>query len=237
MSTRPAFLGLALLGSALAAVISLELQGTQPGEDDTGIVAIRHAPRTAPHAASEDPQDRTDAWVSVALARPLFSRDRRPTPVVAKSDSGPTLAALPRLTGIIVGPFGRTAIFAATEGGKPTAVREGQALGPYTIRSVGPGGVTVDGPEGEQHVALTGDADTRRQLAAEIPQPVQPQVQPTLPPGVLPGTVQGRALPGAPGVPFGAQQRQNLLNLRPGLQFQRGQGAIPGVQPNQEGSN
>jgi hypothetical protein len=227
MSARPALLGLGLLASLLAAAISLELDVGEPAEDTTGIVPVRHVPKAQPRVASEDPEDHTDAWVAVAVARPLFSRDRKPTPVAAKS-GGPLLSSLPRLTGVVIGPFGRTAIFAEGDNHKPIAVNEGKTLGPYTVQAIQPGRVTVTGPEGEQVVAVRADAATRQALEAEIPQ--VPQTAPGVPqPAVPPGTV-----PGVPGV---MQPRPNFLNLRPGMQFQRG--LPPGMQrpnPTQEGS-
>lgn len=227
MNGRTAFLGLALLASALAAVIAVELDTVgQPVVDATGIVPIRHLPKAQPRVASEDPEDHTDAWVATALARPLFSRNRKPTPADLKVAGGPTLAALPRLTGVVVGPFGRTAIFAGADGGKPVTVTEGNAIGAFTIQTIEPGGVTVSGPQGVQQVSLAADANTRRDLAADIPQPPppgQPPRIPGLPQGTLPGTV--------------GALRPNFLTQRNGVQFRQ---AIPGLQPpkpNAEGSD
>jgi len=231
VSGRAAFLGLALLASALAALIATELEGAQPAGDPTGIVAIRHPPKVQPRVASEDPEDHTDTWLATVLARPLFSRDRKPTPTEAKSSAATTLAALPRLTGVIVGPFGRTAIFAGTDGGKAIVAGEGTSVGPYTVRSIQPGAVTVTGPQGERMVALTGDAATRSALAAEIPRPPPP------PPPGLPGLL-GLAQPGVQPInQFNAQLRQNIQNLRNGVPIQRLPQNIPGLQPSREGSN
>jgi hypothetical protein len=194
-------------------------------------VAIRHPPKAQPRVASEDPEDHTDAWLATVLARPLFSRDRKPTPPDAKPGTATTLAALPRLTGVIVGPFGRTAIFAGADGGKAIVAGEGTAVGPYTVQSIQPGGVTVTGPKGEQMVALSGDATTRSALAAEIPRP------PLQPPPGLPG-LPGLAQPGVPPInQFNAQLRQNMQNLRNGVPIQRLPAGIPGLQPSREGSN
>ena len=238
MSSRAGVLGVALLASLLLLTVLFELRDVGPGEDEGGIVAIRHPPRAAPRAPAEEAEDRTDAWVRVALARPLFSRDRRPTPAEAKPDGGSAMATLPRLTGVIVGPFGRTAIFAAAGGGKPIALTKGQTLGPFTVEAIEPGGITVSGPDGERRVTLMPDAETRKTLAAEIPrEPAQVPGLQTLPPGAPPGTLPMRGMLGVPDPPLTAPQRQNLLNLRPGLPMQRGQPVVPGLPPNQEGSN
>jgi hypothetical protein len=54
-----------------------------------------------------------------------------------------------------------------------------------------------------------------------------------------PGQVGVRGLPpGVPqGTPLNPQQRQNMLNFRPGAQFQRSLNAPQIVQPNVQGSN
>jgi hypothetical protein len=213
MSRRPAFLGLALLACALGGVIVLELDAARPAVDETGIVPIRHAPRARARAPSEDPEDHTDQWVATAVARPLFSRDRRPTPVSAASGGGPAQGGLPRLTGVVIGPFGRTAIFAGPDGARPVAVAEGKTLGAYTVRAIAPGQVTVTGPDGERVVTPVADAATRSTLAAPAPP------APAIPPGLPPGTLPSGLLPGAPLSP---QQRATLLNPRPGTPLARG---------------
>ena len=228
MSRRPAFLGLALLACALGGVIVLELDAARPAVDETGIVPIRHAPRAQARAASEDPEDHTDQWVATALARPLFSRDRRPTPVAAASGGGPAQGGLPRLTGVVIGPFGRTAIFAGPDGGKPVAVSEGKTLGAYTVRAIAPGRVTVTGPEGERVVMPVADAATRSTLAPEAPPP-----PPAIPPGLPPGTLPSGLTPGGQTTP---QQRATLFNLRPGNPLARG-GAGQRNPATQEGSD
>jgi hypothetical protein len=231
---RAAFLCLVLLACGLAAIVSAEWQVAGRGPEADPFAPVRHVAKAQPRVASEDPEDHTDAWLATALARPLFSRTRKPTPPEAKPGSAPALSALPRLTGVIVGPFGRTAIFAGADGAKPVAVAEGKELGPYTVEAIEPGGVRVSGPQGEQLVLLTADANARSALAADVPRP-PPAVQqpPAVPPG-LPAGIQPAA--GAPGTPFNIQQRQNLLNMRPGIPFQRPVG-LPGLQPSREGSN
>jgi hypothetical protein len=230
MSLRLGSLGLGLLATALCAALALELDGSQTEANPSGIVPIRHVPRTQPRVASEDPEDHAGAWAATALARPLFSRDRKPTPLAAATGGAPALAVLPRLTGVIIGPFGHTAIFAAPAGGRPIAVSEGKTVGPYRIETIAPGGVTVAGPGGERHVPLSEDASMRDALAAEIPRPP--------PPPPPPGQVGVPGLPAgvAPGMPFNLQQRQNLLNLRPGM-LQRAQPGPQNAQPVPQGSN
>jgi len=191
MSTRPAFLGLALLATVLAAAMVLELDdAAPPAGSETGVVPTRQKAKVEPRAAAQDRSDRTDKWLATALARPLFSRDRRPTD--SDSNTGPTLGSLPRLTGVVIGPFGQRAIFAATDGGRPTVLAVGKTLGEYTVEKIEPGGVTVSGPEGRHQVSLAADAKERQAMAAQVPRPppVLPQAQH---PGHTPGPPRGVA--------------------------------------------
>ena len=90
--------------------------------------------------------DRHREWAVTALARPLFSRSRRPPP----SAAGPVVAAdgLPRLTGILVTGAVRHAIFASASDGRPSVAAEGSQVGAYRVQSIEVGKVTVAGPEG-----------------------------------------------------------------------------------------
>ena len=61
-----------------------------------------------------------------------------------------------RLTGIVVGPQDRVAIFAGGEA-ISTTVREGETVGDLLIQKIGPDTVLAIGPEGEQSLAPQGD--------------------------------------------------------------------------------
>jgi hypothetical protein len=207
---RLALLGLALLATALAGAIALELGGGGAAEDATGIVALRHAPLSKARAVSEDPVDHTDEWVATVLGRPLFSRDRRPTPMVAKAGGEAPMSSLPRLTGVMVGPFGRNAIFAGPDGGKPITLAEGATLGVYTVQSIAPGRVTVSGPDGVRELEPSYDAVARRAVAAETPQqqlPVRPQGL-----NIRPGSQFQRALSAVDGTRPAPQFQQQSVD-------------------------
>jgi hypothetical protein len=112
------------------------------------LVAARHAPRTrSPEEVQRSEQ--VDKWIATALNRPLFSANRRPAveaPSLAVADVPP---ALPRLTAILVGPFGKEAVFVLSDGtGKAVTVHENERAGPYRIRQITPGAVVVEGPQG-----------------------------------------------------------------------------------------
>jgi len=86
------------------------------------------------------------ALASSILRRPLFRAERRPTlPAVSGAPQSP---ALPRLSGIVVTASARRAIFAASEGGKPVVVAEGESFGLFRVARIGAQEVAVIGPGG-----------------------------------------------------------------------------------------
>ncbi|HUN38856.1 MAG TPA: hypothetical protein VMU81_01055 [Acetobacteraceae bacterium] len=140
---RPAIATLPVAACLLAATVAWEFgafSARQPAR-----VLLRPIQITALQTAAPD---HTAEWVSTILARPLFSPDRRaaplPTAITGGRDAPP---GLPRLTGVLVGPFGRTAIF-ATGGGKPLVVTEGGKVDAWTVQSISIGTVRIRGPDG-----------------------------------------------------------------------------------------
>jgi hypothetical protein len=137
--------GALLVAAALVAVIVLEVSGS-PADD-----VARSQTHTVPTAPpiSLATADHTNDWVATVLARPLFSPDRRPAADAVTVASGRTVPGLPRLAGILVGPFGRSAIF-ASNGAKPIVVQEGGRVAAYTIKSIEATQVRLLGPDGAQ---------------------------------------------------------------------------------------
>jgi hypothetical protein len=136
--------GLLLVCTGLAGVIALEISGA-PSED---VAPPQTRTGTTIARTPQPTTNRTRDWVATVLARPLFSPDRRPA-ADAASVAGSSLPGLPRLAGILVGPFGRSAIFAA-DGSKPIVVQEGGRVGAYTVRSIEMTQVRIVGPDGAQ---------------------------------------------------------------------------------------
>lgn len=167
--------GLSLLFAALLAMqIVQPPAGSDEFADATGVVpASRVRVQPVTPAATPAPTLHGDEWVATILARPLFTRDRRPVSGPAAAAAADSGGALPRLTGIAITPNVRRAIFAGPDGGKPTVVEEGGTIGGFRIEQIGPAGVKVQGPNGERMVALAFD-----------PTPPQPRVDgdPTQPP-------------------------------------------------------
>jgi len=146
------------LGALLAVTIALELSGGVA--DDGGVMISTPRPDSVmpsrpatPPVANDDLQALTDG----ILARPLFSSTRRPA-ADAPSGPAPSPASLPRLTGIMVHGVARSAIFAATGGGRPVVVQAGGQVGGYTVQSIDAGQVTLGGPGGSQVLRPTFDA-------------------------------------------------------------------------------
>jgi len=140
---------LAAYGTALllAAAVAAELLGTGPAMLRAPGAALPLPSPTQPVAADETRADaQVQSWVAVILARPLFSRDRRPADAPAAPNATPE--NLPRLTGVAVSPAGRHAIFAATAGGKPLVASLGDHVAGYTVQAIEPGVVTILGPNG-----------------------------------------------------------------------------------------
>lgn len=155
-------------------------------EDAPAAAAARPALPTAtgPRLAA-DPTRRT-AMVEAALARPLFSADRRPKQATAQAAAAPARGtALPRMTAILVDGAARTAIFAGANG-KPAVVSEGGQIGGFTVQRIEPQQVTMLGPDGKRVVRTSFD-----------PNPPAPESLMPPPAGPMPGIIPG-SVPGAP---------------------------------------
>ena len=134
-------LGIVLLVAAgVAAVIGLEI--TNAPRDTIEPLSSHTA--TLPTSVTATVTDRSGEWEATILGRPLFSPDRRPSATATAMAGHP---GLPRLTGIMVGPFGRSAIFAA-DGAKPIVVPEGARVAEYTVKVIEPTQVRLSGPNG-----------------------------------------------------------------------------------------
>ncbi len=136
--------GLSVIACGLAVILAWEVGAFAPA---AGPIA---SPRRAAAVAAPEAvvPDHTNEWVASILARPLFSPDRRP-PADGSVVAGAELASLPRLSGVLVGPFGRSAIF-APDGGKPLIVVEGGRVAAWTVQAIRANAVEVVGPDGKR---------------------------------------------------------------------------------------
>ena len=186
---RPAF-GLAAAG--LIGAIALGI-GSVAGEDGNGRAAVPNLPPPTPIAArASGGGNAALAGTATILARPLFSSSRRPPAKVAGPAIDPA-KPMPRLTGVVVSPIGRFALFANVGGGRPLVMSEGDHLGAAVIEAIVAGEVTVRGPEGAVVLRSTFD---------ENAVPVKPAVP------VVPSTPVAPRLP----MPFRTSSRAVRTN-------------------------
>ncbi len=190
---------LTLAVAALGGIIALELGQRLPDSDlmvsATASLPALAAPAPAPAADADDAGRR----VAEVLARPLFSSGRRPAAQAAAAPPA-AVAPLPRMTGVIVTPAGRRAIF-VNGAGKPMVVTEGERIGVYAVQSIEAGRVTLAGPDGQRVVAPAFDPRPAPRAAGPAP-----------------------GLPGYPGLPG----LQGLAGL-PGLDGPPPTPAVPGT--------
>ncbi len=125
---------LAALGAGLVVVLAFEIApgGSTPPE----VAPLRAAP-AAGSAAGAPEIGKDNAQVASILARPLFDRSRRP------AGASEPVAGVLRLTGVVVGPSGREAIFEPVAGGKPLVVYEGERVNGALVRVIVPGAVLM----------------------------------------------------------------------------------------------
>ncbi len=172
-----------VLAVALGAVVLVLLlewvwpEGSPAGPGRTGWHPV-------PQAAKPGLQARAaDEWATSVLARPLFSISRRPPRVEASAGT----AAAPdqaRLAGILIGRFGKHAIFAPMGGGKPLVLGEGASINESVIRSIEPSEVVL-----ASGAVLTPSFDKNRAPSTPfIPgfQPPAPGFQPGFANGMMP---------------------------------------------------
>jgi hypothetical protein len=133
--------------AALLALIALAELITPPAP----IAAIALHPLQAPAAGGDaDTSASAATWSQIALARPLFSPDRRPV-AAAVVDAAPVV--MPTLSAIVITSAAAKAIFVGDDG-KPLVLGVGGAVGGDTILSISPTGVVVTGPSGRTTMRL-----------------------------------------------------------------------------------
>lgn len=141
--------GLGTIACGLVVVLAWEIGLFDPSPGPV-ISTHRSVAVAAPEVVAPD---HTNEWLASILARPLFSPDRRP-PAGGSVVAGAGLAGLPRLSGVMVGPFGRSAIF-APDGGKPLIVAEGGRIAAWTVQTIRANTVEVVGPDGRRTLEPT----------------------------------------------------------------------------------
>jgi len=92
---------------------------------------------------------RLEGVAAAVLGRPLFSPARRPPAEAPRPADEPAAEAPPRLSGVIVGPSRRSAIFTDVAG-RPRIVGEGGMIGRFTVQVIEPNRVTLRTSEGDR---------------------------------------------------------------------------------------
>lgn len=164
------------LGAGLAAVVGVELRGMLREGAAVPSPAPSVGTAAVQGAAPAAPANPRAQWVETALARPLFSRDRRAQAQPAAAAAAP--AALPRLAGVVIHGAERSAILVPADGSRPVVAREGAQVGPVVIQAIRAGQVTVSGPGGTRVLHLTFGP---QRPAETVPMPLGVSPAPGLP--------------------------------------------------------
>jgi hypothetical protein len=176
--------GSALFGAVLLGELNAKDPGVQPAATPAPVPAQAHP------AQLQSP--RMDELVATTLSRPLFSATRRPAErAVPDRPADPELTNV-RLTGIVVEPDRRTAIF-AVQGAKPLVRSEGETVNDWHLDSIAPHEVTVTGPAGTTTLELKNDPNLARPAPQAQPVPAASAVRPGVPP-VQPAVATNRPL-------------------------------------------
>jgi hypothetical protein len=148
-----------------------------------------HGANTDAESVARDTAD----WATAITSRPLFTIGRRP-PKLTQHNQTVTATGLPRLSGIMIMPGARRAIF-MPETGKPMTLGEGGSLDDYTIRRITPDQVFLTGPKGDMVLHPAYDARASGTVTPVLgfqsngfPQPGFQQ--PNFNPGFNPGLAQ-----------------------------------------------
>ena len=154
---------LGVLALALGGAAAAMLGGAEPiVPEPVPTITVPPRPSAAPLSA-----DLGTRWAATALARPLFNPGRRPTqmpPVEAVSPPSP-----PRLTGTLIGPSGKRALFAGGKvGDRPATVGENDRVGIWTVQAIRAGIVTIIGPDGMQELRVTAEASRSARADAAL---------------------------------------------------------------------
>jgi hypothetical protein len=166
-----------LAGSALfGATLLTEMEPSDPGGQP---VATPAREQNRPAQRVQNP--RVDDLAATTLSRPLFSATRRPAERSAPDRPADPEVSKVRLTGTVIEPDRRTAIF-AVQGAKPLVRSEGETVNDWHLDAIGPREVTLTGSAGTTTLQPKSDPNLVRtgQLApaAAAARPGVPPVQP-----------------------------------------------------------
>jgi hypothetical protein len=174
---------------AFAGLILVELDSAG---SDSPVLEPTLPPLETQPTAPQAQEPRVDDLVATALAGPLFSPTRRPPETAPSGNADPGLPDV-RLTGIVIEPDRRIAIFAVA-GAKPLVLAEGETLKGWRLDSISAQEVSLSGPAGTRMLEPKPDANLVRPAPPAAAAPGQPQA----------GVKASAAPAGAPGQPAAA---------------------------------
>lgn len=165
---RVAGFALGLTAAGLMGIIALSLGSLAGADELDGAMPSRPIPTLA-SAPALNKKNNGFVDITKVLARPLFSSSRRPADVASPIANLPK--SMPRLTGVVVSPAGRFALFANADGDRPLVLSEGDHFGAAVIEAIAAGEVTVRGPDGAFVLRSTfnGDAAPAKLLMPTAP--------------------------------------------------------------------
>jgi hypothetical protein len=193
---------LLLVGCALAAAIITAEVARTPDRDEPVSVASP-SPEAAPPSTRPEPPGRYNELLAAILARPLFSTTRRPPPKGGDNETADSEFTDTRLTGIVIAPGHRIAIFAPI-GAKALIVSEGESVSGWRVERINPQEVSLSGPGGTRTLQPKFDPNLTPPPSPTIaagnpaPAPVPAAARPGFPPTLLnraplrPGQLRGR---------------------------------------------
>jgi hypothetical protein len=163
---------------ALAGMILVDVEAS--GSDSVAFEPALPQPEITQKPAP--PQEQVPDLLETILARPLFTQSRHPPDTTSSKGPADTGLADVRLTGILVEPHLRLAIFAVS-GAKPLTLSEGEALNGWRLDSISPQEVLLSGPGGARTLELKADSKLVRQARVPAARPKPPQAAPPGPAG------------------------------------------------------
>src|SRR3984893_5138732 len=136
------------------------------------------------------------------IAEPLLGPAQRPPEAASSDSAGDTRPPDVRLSGVVIEPDRRIAIF-AVNGTKSVVLSEGEALNDWRIDSISTQKVSLSGPAGTNTLKPKPDANLVRPAPPAAPPAGRPQ--PDVPPSLLHSSFQWSPAPaGAPEHPTAA---------------------------------
>jgi hypothetical protein len=132
-----------MAGSAVFGALLLAELTSAPDQP----VVMPSSPHAEAPAAPPPQRPPVEQLVQTSLAQPLFSPTRRPPDTAAVARAAEPELLNVRLTGIVLEPGRRLAIF-AVPGSKPLSRGEGEEINDWRVESIGPSQVSLTGAAG-----------------------------------------------------------------------------------------